>query len=84
MVMWLQLKTATGEQVPVYLGSTWYLDNKHLQVKVGDLLEIQGVKTAGSSPQSAMTIASTIKKGDRVWKAKIPNKPNVAKSCQPI
>ena len=84
MVMWLQLKTATGEQVPVYVGSSWYLDKKHLQVRVGDLLEIQGVKTAGSSPQSAMTIASTIKKGDRVWKAKIPNKPNVAKSCQPI
>ena len=84
MVMWLHLTTATGERVPVYLGSSWYLDKKHLQVRVGDLLEIQGVKTAGASPQSAMTIASTIKKGDRVWKAKIPNKPNVAKSCQPI
>ncbi len=84
MVMWLRLKTATGEQVPIYIGSSWYLDKNHLQVRVGDVLEIQGVKTAGTSPQSAMTIASTIKKGDRVWKAKIPNKPNIAKSCQPI
>jgi hypothetical protein len=84
MVMWLRLKTDIGEVLPVYLGSTWYLDRNHLQVRVGDRLEIRGVKVPGSSPQSAMTVASTIKKGDRVWKASIPNKPNVAKSCQPI
>jgi hypothetical protein len=85
MVMWLRLKTATGEEVPVYLGSSWHLTKKQLQIQVGDLLEIQGVKTPGANPQSAMTIASTVKKGDRVWKVKIPNKPtNVAKSCQPI
>jgi hypothetical protein len=84
MVMWLRLKTDSGEIRPVYLGSSWYLDRKHLQVRVGDRLEINGVRVPGSSPQSAMTIASTIKKGDRVWKASIPNKPNVAKSCQPI
>jgi hypothetical protein len=84
MVMWLRLKTDNGEILPVYLGSSWYLDRKHLQVRVGDLLEIRGVKVPGSSPQSAMTIASTIKKSDRVWKASIPNKPNIAKSCQPI
>jgi hypothetical protein len=84
MVMWLRLKTDIGEVLPVYLGSSWYLDRNHLQVRVGDRLEIRGVKVPGSSPQSAMTIASTIKKGDRVWKASIPNKPNVAKSCQPI
>ncbi len=84
MVMWLRLQTDSGEILPVYLGSSWSLDRKHLQVRVGDRLEISGVKVPGSSPQSAMTIASTIKKGDRVWKASIPNKPNVAKSCQPI
>jgi hypothetical protein len=84
MVMWLRLKTDSGEIRPVYLGSSWYLDRKDFQVRVGDMLEIRGVKVPGSSPQSAMTIASTIKKGDRVWKASIPNKPNVAKSCQPI
>lgn len=84
MVMWLRLKTNSGEVLPVYLGSSWYLDRNHLQVRVGDTLEIRGVKVPGSSPRSAMTIASTIKKGDRVWKASIPNKPNVAKSCQPI
>jgi hypothetical protein len=84
MVMWLRLKTDSGEVLPVYLGSSWYLDRKHLQVRVGDTLEIRGVKVPGSSPQSIMTIANTIKKGDRVWKASIPNKPNVAKSCQPI
>jgi hypothetical protein len=84
MVVWLRLKTDSGEIRPVYLGSSWYLDRKNLQVRVGDRLEINGVKIPGSSPQSAMTLASTIKKGDRVWKASIPNKPNVAKSCQPI
>jgi hypothetical protein len=84
MVMWLRLKTDSGEIRPVYLGSSWYLDRRHLQVRVGDTLEIRGVKVPGSSSQSAMTIANTIKKGDRVWKASIPNKPNVAKSCQPI
>lgn len=84
MVMWLRLKTANGEEVPVYLGSTWHLHQQHLRVRVGDLLEIQGVKTPGANLQSAMTIANTIKKGDRVWKVSIPNKPNVAKSCQQI
>jgi hypothetical protein len=85
MVMWLRLKTAIGEEVPVYLGSSWYLTKKHLQIRVGDRLEIQGIKMPGANPQSAMTIASTVKKGDRIWKVKIPNQPNnVAKSCQPI
>ncbi len=84
MVVWLNLQTERGEIVPVYLGSSWYLDRKHLQVRVGDLLEIKGVKIPGSNPQSAMTIASTIKKGDRISKVSIPNKPNVTKSCEPI
>ena len=84
VVMWLRLKTDTGEVLPVYLGSSWYLDRNHLQVRVGDRLEIRGVRVPRSSPHSAMTVANTIKKGDRVWKASIPNKPNVAKSCQPI
>lgn len=82
MVMWLRLQTATGEEVPVYLGSSWYLTKKQLQIRVGDRLEIQGIKPPGANPQSAMTIASTVKKGDRVWKVKIPNQPTWAKLCQ--
>jgi hypothetical protein len=85
MVMWLRLKTGTGEELPVYLGSSWHLIKKQLQVRVGDLLEIQGVETSGANPRSIMTIASTVKKGDRTWKVNIPNRPNtVAKFCQPI
>jgi hypothetical protein len=85
MVMWLHLQTATGEEVPVYLGSSWHLTKKQLQIQVGDRLEIQGIKVPGANPQLAMTIANTVKKGDRVWKVKIPNKPNhPAKSCQPV
>ncbi len=85
MLMWLRLKTATGEELPVYLGSSWHLSKKQLQVRVGDLLEIQGIEMPGANPRSTMTIASTVKKGDRVWQVKIPNKPNhAAKSCQPV
>jgi hypothetical protein len=82
MVMWLRLKTATGEEVPIYLGSSWYLNQKHFQIQPQDLLTIQVTKPVGA--KKTMTIASTIEKGDRVWTASIPNKPTPPKSCKPL
>lgn len=82
MVMWLRLKTDRGEEMPVYLGSSWYLSQKQLQVRVGDKLEIKGVKPLGTELKSSIAIANTIKRGNRTWKASIPKQTNLVKSCQ--
>lgn len=82
MVMWLRLKTDRGEEVPVYLGSSWHLRKQQLQLRVGDRLQIRGVKTLGTALKQPMTIANTITKGQRTWQVSIPKKTNLVKSCQ--
>jgi hypothetical protein len=63
---WLRVKTNTGEEKSVYLGSNRSVKQQHLQLKVGDALEIQGVPMPKAKKPTI--VASTIKKGDRVWK----------------
>jgi hypothetical protein len=82
LVTWVRIKTADGTQKSAYLGSDRYLNQQRLQLKVSDTLEIQGAQT--TNPKQLPTIiATTIKKGTRVWKInKISSKPTTAKWCQ--
>ncbi len=82
MVMWLRLKTDRGEEIPVYLGSSWHLRKQQLQLRVGDRLKIQGVKMPTTGLKQSMTIANTITKDKRTWQVSIPKKTNLVKSCQ--
>jgi hypothetical protein len=82
LVTWIRIKTADGTQKSVYLGSARYLSQQRLQLKVSDTLEIQGTQTNNSQPLPTI-IATTIKKGTRVWKInQIGSKPTTAKWCQ--
>jgi hypothetical protein len=82
LVTWVRLKTADGTQKSIYLGSDRYLNQQRLKLKVSDTLEIQGTQT--TNPKQLPTIvATTIKKGTRVWKInQISSKPTTAKWCQ--
>ena len=82
VVTWVRIKTADGTQKSIYLGSDRYLSQQQIQLKVSDNLEIKGIQT--TNPKQIPTIvASTIKKGTRVWKInKISSKPTTAKWCQ--
>jgi hypothetical protein len=82
IVTWVRIKTADGTQKSIYLGSDRYLNQQRLQIKVSDILEIQGTQTI--NPKQLPTIvANTIKKGSRVWKINnISSKPTTAKWCQ--
>jgi hypothetical protein len=82
LVTWVRIKTADGTQKSIYLGSDLHLSQNRLQLKVSDNLEIQGTQT--TNPKQLPTIvASTIKKGSRVWKINnVSSKPTTAKWCQ--
>lgn len=82
VVTWVRIKTADGTQKSIYLGSDRYLNQQQIQLKVSDNLEIKGTQT--TNPKQLPTIvASTIKKGTRVWKInQIATKPTTAKWCQ--
>lgn len=82
LVTWVRIKTADGTQKSIYLGSDLHLSQDRLQLKVSDNLEIQGSQT--TNPKQLPTIvATTIKKGTRVWKInQISSKPTAAKWCQ--
>jgi hypothetical protein len=82
IVMWVRLKTANGSIKSIYLGSNQYLNQQQLQIQVRDVLEVQGVQTM--KPKQLPTIvASTVKKGERVWKInQTSDKPTAAKWCQ--
>ena len=82
LATWLRVKTETGEEKSIYLGSSQYLKQQRLQIKLRDLVEIQGIQMPKSKTLSTI-VASTVKKGDRVWKIdNFINKPTVAKSCR--
>jgi hypothetical protein len=82
LVTWVRIKTADGTQKSIYLGSDLHLSQDRLQLKVSDNLEIQGTQT--TNPKQLPTIvATTIKKGSRVWKINnVSSKPTTAKWCQ--
>jgi hypothetical protein len=82
MVTWLRVRTIDGKEQSIYLGSNQSLKQQRLQVKVSDAIEVQGIQMP-KVRQLPMTIASTIKKGDRVWKINnIADKPTGAKWCK--
>jgi hypothetical protein len=78
---WLRLKTITGEEKRIYIGSDRYLDRQNLDIQVGDSLEIQGTKMPKA--KQATIVARTIFKGDRVWKVNnFKDKPTGTKWCR--
>ena len=82
LVTWVRVKTANGAEKSIYLGSSQSLNQQHLQIKVRDVLEIQGVQTL-KARQLPTIIANTVKKGDRVWKIdNFTTKPTGVKLCR--
>jgi hypothetical protein len=82
VVKWVRLKTTTGEEKNVYLGSARALKQQGLNINVSDVLEVQGVQT-NKSKQLPTIIASSIEKSDRVWKiANIADKPTGVQWCR--
>jgi cytochrome c6 len=59
----LRLKTDRG-LISVHLGPAWYLEHQELQIKPGDLLEVQGVGWLSDDPPTLM--ATEVRKGDQV------------------
>ncbi len=78
---WARVKTATGQQKLIYLGSARALRQQALQVKLRDQIEVQGVQMPKA--QQPTIVASSVKRGDRVWKiANFTDKPVGAKLCR--
>jgi hypothetical protein len=82
VITWVRLKTPTGEEKTVYLGSNRALRQQRIALKVNDVVEVRGIQTS-QSRQPPTIIANTIKKGDRVWKLDNPTeKPIGAQWCK--
>lgn len=80
VVTWIRVKTTTGEEKSVYLGSARSLRKQRLSIKERDILEIQGVQMPKAKQPTI--VASSVKLGDRVWKiANFTDKPIGSKSC---
>jgi hypothetical protein len=78
---WVRIETPTGQKT-VYLGSERSLKQQNLNIKVRDLIEVQGVQTYKSKKLPTI-IASTVKRSDRVWKiANIATKPTNVEWCK--
>jgi hypothetical protein len=78
---WVRIKTPTGQKT-VYLGSERSLKQQGLNIKVRDVIEVQGVQTY-KSKQLPTIIASTVQRSDRVWKiANITTKPTGVEWCK--
>jgi hypothetical protein len=81
VVTWVRVKTTTGEVKSIYLGADRSLDQQHIGIKIGDILEIQGVQMLKAKQQTI--VANTIRRGDRTWKiANFTDKPVGVRSCQ--
>lgn len=81
IVTWVRVKTTSGEEKSVYLGLARSLTQQRLQLKVRDVVEIQGVQMPKA--KQATIVANTVKKGDRVWKIdNLADKPTGVKSCR--
>jgi hypothetical protein len=82
VVTWARVRSNTGEEKTIYLGSDLSLRQQHLKLKVSDVVEVRGVQTAPSR-QSPTIIANTVKKSDRVWKIdNLADKPTGVKWCK--
>jgi hypothetical protein len=82
LATWLRVKTLTGEEKSIYLGSSQQLKRLRINIQVRDSVEIQGIQMP-KSRQLSTVIASTVKKGERVWKIdNLLNKPTSMKSCK--
>lgn len=82
VITWIRLKTPTGEEKTVHLGSNRALKQQRIAIKVNDVVEVRGIQTA-KAQQSPTIIANTIKRGERIWKLDNPaEKPIGAKWCK--
>ena len=81
VVTWVRLKTPTGQKT-IYLGLDRSLKQQGLNIRVSDVIQVEGVQTY-KSKQSSTIIASTITKSDRVWKIdNIADKPAGVQWCR--
>ncbi len=82
VITWVRLKTPTGEEKTVYLGSNRALKQQRIALKVNDVVKVRGIQTA-EARQLPTIIANTIEKGDRIWKLDNPTaKPIGAQWCK--
>ena len=78
----LRLKTDDGKEMSISLEPSLYPHVEPKSIRVGDRLEIQGAKIT-SLKQPTKIVATTVKKGDRIWQVREPNgKPTWAKWCK--
>jgi hypothetical protein len=78
----LRLKTDDGKELNVTLEPSLYPHVEPKSIRVGDRLEIQGAKITNLK-QPTKIVATTVKKGDRIWAVREPNgKPTWAKWCK--
>jgi hypothetical protein len=78
----LRLKTDDGKELNVTLEPSLYPHVEQKSIRVGDRLEIQGAKIT-SLKQPTKIVATTVKKGDRIWAVRELNgKPTWAKWCK--
>jgi hypothetical protein len=78
---WARVRTTNGERELIYLGANRALKQQALKVKVGDVLEVQGVQMPKAKQPTI--VANTVKRGERVWKiANFTDKPVGAKLCR--
>lgn len=81
-VTWARVRTNDGAEKSVYLGSDRYLQQQRLNLKVSDVVAVEGVQTL-KAQQLPTIAANTIAKDDRVWKVnKIVAKPTGTKWCR--
>jgi hypothetical protein len=81
VVTWVRVKTSTGEVKSIYLGADRSLDQQHIGIKIGDMLEIQGVQMLKAKQPTI--VANTLRRGDRTWKiANFTDKQIGVKSCR--
>ncbi|WP_373542831.1 hypothetical protein [Chamaesiphon sp.] len=81
-VTWARVRTNEGAEKSVYLGSERYLQQQRLDIKVNDVVVVEGVQTL-KSQQLPTIAAKTIKKGDRIWKVnQLAAKPTGTKWCR--
>jgi hypothetical protein len=81
IVTWVRVRTANGQQKLIYLGAARALKQQDLKVNVRDVVEVQGFQMPKA--QQPTIVASSFKKGDRVWKiANFTDKPVGGKLCR--
>lgn len=62
---WARVKTTTGEQKSIYLGSSRLLKQQNLKLSVRDNVTIQGLPMPNAKQPTI--VANTIVKGNRTW-----------------